>query len=354
MQTIIMRDKQLHLEEVAAPVPGPGQVLVKSLACGICGSDIHMLKHADDYVSLMKQEGMMDESASSSDFAVSLGHEFCAEVVAYGPDTSQTLSVGTRVTSIPFILNGEEQVGIGVVPVPGLYGAYSEYFILTESLMIPVPEQLPSEAAALVEPLAVGLHSVNVADQDADTVALVAGCGPIGLACIIALQQRGVKTIIASDPQEDKRQLAETFGATHTVDPQSQDEFALLAEIAAESKAAVYECVGIPKMIPDLIRRAPAGSTVVFTGVHSSSVTIEPFYAMTKELVLKFSFYYTPEDFVQCLEMLNKQEIPWQKLITGRVGIDNVNGAFDALMSGGEHTKVIIEPWRNGDLQAYS
>ncbi|NIB44670.1 zinc-binding dehydrogenase [Pseudomaricurvus alkylphenolicus] len=351
MQTIVMRDKQLHLEEVAAPVPGPGQVLVKSLACGICGSDIHMLKHADDYVPLMKQEGMMDSEASVSDFAVSLGHEFCAEVVAYGPETSQQLPVGTRVTSIPFILDGEEQVGIGVGP--GLYGAYSEYFILTESLMIPVPEQLPSEAAALTEPLAVGLHSVNVADQDTDTVALVAGCGPIGLACIIALQQRGVKTIIASDPQEDKRQLAETFGATHTVDPQSQDEFALLAEIAGESKTAVYECVGIPKMIPDLIRRTPAGSTVVFTGIHSSSVTIEPMHATMKELVLKFSFYYTPEDFVTCLEMLNKQEIPWQKLITGRVGIDSVEGAFDALMSGGEHTKVIIEPWRKGSLQAY-
>lgn len=124
---------------------------------------------------------------------VMLGHEFCAEIIEYGADTQQTLSVGSRVTSVPMLLS---QNGAGVGVTPGTYGAYSEYFLLDEALLLPVPDGMPSEAAALTEPLAVGLHAVNRSEIETEETALVVGCGPIGLAVIAALKQRGVSNIL--------------------------------------------------------------------------------------------------------------------------------------------------------------
>ncbi|MDF4362083.1 alcohol dehydrogenase catalytic domain-containing protein, partial [Vibrio parahaemolyticus] len=197
--------------------------LVRSLACGICGSDLHITRHADEVFDVFHQLGLMpDESGEHAQ--VMLGHEFCAEIVEYGSDTQQTLAVGSRVTSVPMLLS---QNGAGVGVTPGTYGAYSEYFLLDEALLLPVPDGMPSEAAALTEPLAVGLHAVNRSEIETEETALVVGCGPIGLAVIAALKQRGVSNILAVDLQEEKLQLASEFGANRLINPTREDEIAV-------------------------------------------------------------------------------------------------------------------------------
>ncbi|MEM1142802.1 MAG: zinc-binding dehydrogenase [Pseudomonadota bacterium] len=350
MQSVLMRDRQLYIEEVEVPEPGPGQVLVKSLACGICGSDLHMTLHGNDFVELMKREGMLDASADASALQLRLGHEFCAEIVRYGPETARELTVGSRVTSIPFLHSGDETQGIGTEP--GTFGAYSQYFLLSERNMLEIAPDLPSEAAALTEPLAVGLHAVNVAALTPDAAVMVVGCGPIGLACISALKRRGVNTILATDLQQAKRKVAMQFGASYTLDPSQQDECEYLSRIAESRPVVLFECVGSPRMIPNLIRRAPEHATIVFIGIHSCDISISPFYATMKQLNLKFSYYYTPEEFQESLMSLAANAMPWQSMITGRVGIDGISEAFDALQQTGEHCKIIIEPWRVGTLLA--
>ena len=350
MKTVVMRDGNVNVEEVATPEPGKGQVLVKSLACGICGSDLHIAHHAREVLDFYAEMGLLDTSRATPDLQISLGHEFCAEIVAYGPGTSQELPVGQRVTSIPFIASDKGTLGVGTTPA--VYGAYSEYFLLDESLLLAVPDGMDDAAVAITEPMAVGLHAVNQGEFQPGEAALVAGCGPIGLACIAALKQRGVKHIVASDPQAANRDLATAFGATHTVDPMAEDEVALASSLAGARRLVILECVGRPQMIPQLIQRAPAGACIIFSGLHTEEVPIKPAFATVKQLNLRFSYYYTPEEYAECLHMLASGAIPWQRMLTGKVGIDGVPDAFEQLSVPNPHVKVVVEPWRNGELQA--
>ncbi|MGY0615315.1 zinc-binding dehydrogenase [Vibrio sp. FJH11] len=347
MNSIVMRDGGIHLQQVEVPKPTAGQVLVRSLACGICGSDLHIARHTDEVFDIYRKLGVMSESMDDHT-EVMLGHEFCAEVVEYGDDTQQAIPVGSRITSVPILLS---QNGVGVGVTPGIHGAYSEYFLLDEALLLPVPENVPSEAAALTEPLAVGLHSVNRSDIQADEVALVVGCGPIGLAVITALQQRGVRNILAVDLQEDKLELAKAFGATRVVNPTKEDEVAVGAEVATGSRLVIFECVGKHTLIDDFIRRAPAGARIVVTGIHTTPTSINYAYATVKELDLRFSYYYQPQEFEQCLQAIAEGKVPWQKMLTAKVGMDGVESAFKQLMTPNDHIKVVIEPWRNGALE---
>lgn len=350
MKTVVMRDGSVHVEEVAIPEPGRGQVLVKSRACGICGSDLHIVHHAREVLDFYAEMGMLDPSLNARDLQISLGHEFCAEIVAYGPGTRQELPVGQRVTSIPFIASDEGPLGVGTTPA--VYGAYSEYFLLDESLLLAVPDGMDDAAVAITEPMAVGLHAVNLGQLQPGEAALVAGCGPIGLACIAALKQQGVQHIVASDPQAANRDLALAFGATHTVDPMTDDEVALASSLAGDQRLVILECVGRPQMIPQLIQRAPEGACIVFSGIHTEEVPIKPAFATVKQLNLRFSYYYTPEEYAECLRMLASGAIPWQHMLTGKVGIDGVPDAFEQLSGPNPHVKVVVEPWRSGGLQA--
>lgn len=347
MNSIVMQDGSVHLQQVDVPKPAPGQVLVRSLACGICGSDLHIARHTDEVFGVYRKLGVMSESMDDHT-QVMLGHEFCAEIVEYGDDTQQALPVGSRVTSVPILMS---QNGAGVGVTPGIHGAYSEYFLLDEALLLPVPENVPSEAAALTEPLAVGLHAVNRSDIQNDEVALVVGCGPIGLAAITALKLRGVTNILAVDIQDEKLELAKEFGATRTVNPTKEDEVVVGAEVAAGSRLVIFECVGKHTLIDDFIRRAPAGARIVVTGIHTTPTSINYAYATVKELDLRFSYYYQPDEFEQCLQAIAEGKVPWQKMLTAKVGMDGVEGAFKQLMTPNDHIKVVIEPWRNGELQ---
>lgn len=349
MNAIVMKNGSLSVNQIDRPEPGPGQVLVRSLACGICGSDIHITRHTSDVFDVYRTLGIMDASASD-DQEVLLGHEYAAEIVSYGPETQGSLPVGSRVTSVPILMT---QGGAGVGVMPGVYGAYSEYFIVDEALLLPIPDGVPSEAAAITEPLAVGLHAVNRSDIGVDDVALVAGCGPIGLAAIAALKQRGVKRIVASDPQDAKKEIAMAFGATDFVNPVKEDEVALAAGLAGEHKVVIIECVGIHKLINDFIMRAPAKAKLVVTGVHTTPSTLNLAYATVKEMDVIFSYYYQPEEFAACLNEIAEGNVPWELMRTGKVGIDGVQDAFETLYKPNDHIKIIIEPWRKGELETF-
>lgn len=348
MNALVMRDGAVRLETADIPEPGAGEVLVRSLACGICGSDLHITRHYDEVFSFYRSVGVMNGSQDEHS-TVMLGHEYCAEVVRYGPDTDRVLPVGTRVTSVPLLMTRD---GAGVGVTPGIGGAYSEYFIIDEQLLLPVADHVPAIAATLTEPLAVGLHAVNRSNIEPGDVALVAGCGPIGLAVVAALQWRGITTVVASDPQPGKRETAKVLGAGHTVNPLEQDEMALAAELAGDRRVVIFECIGIHRLIDDFIRRAPTGATIVVTGLHTAETTVNYAYATVKELDLKFSYYYQPGEFAECLSAISDGRIAWQSLLTGTVGIDGVEEAFKTLQAPNDHIKVVIEPWRRGRLES--
>jgi len=337
MKAAVVRDKRLIVADVPDPAPGPGEVLVKTLACGICGSDLHALKHADRFAEAYVRADGTRIFDFSRDMV--MGHEFCAEIVDYGPKTDRRLPVGTRVCSMPVLLRGEGRQTIGYSNDHP--GGYAEYMRLTESLLLAVPNGLATEHAALTEPMAVGVHAVNKARLVPGDTALVVGCGPVGLAVIAALRVRGVHPIVAADFSPRRRELAVLLGADVVVDPKET----ALAERWRATTVAIA-CVGVPGVIDQMMVSAPRGARIVVVGVCMEPDTIHPLRGISKELNLQFVLGYDAEEFAATLRHIAEGVIPAAPLVTGTVGVDGVAGAFEALASPERHAKILVEPWR--------
>src|SRR5271155_3555053 len=166
MRAAIFRNGEIVVDTLAEPTPAAGQVLVRTLACGICGSDLPARRHAHRMVELSRHFPGRKPMDLTRD--VVFGYEFCCEILDYGPATAHKLKPGTKVCSIP-------------------------------ALLMEVPNGLSATNAALTEPLAVGVHAVAKANIRGGEVPLVIGCGPVGLAVIAALKLRGLHPIVAAD-----------------------------------------------------------------------------------------------------------------------------------------------------------
>src|SRR6185436_13961864 len=192
----------------------------------ICGSDLHARHGLDDWADIAAKMGY-DRFGRSSEPIV-FGHEFSGRVAEHGPGCRQDLAAGTPVVALP-LLRGSQ----GIDPI-GLSasapGGYAEQMLVQESLMQSVPNGLPADVAALTEPMAVAWHAVRRGDVGKRTVAIVIGCGPVGLGVILMLKAKGVRTVVASDFSPGRRELARACGADLVVDPQQDSPYTAAGE----------------------------------------------------------------------------------------------------------------------------
>lgn len=380
MKAVVCQNGKLDVRDIPRPEPGEGNVLLKVLRAGICGSDLHARTHCDDTADIAAEVGY-DNFMRSAD-AVVFGHEFVGEVVSYGPGCRKRWKPGTRICALPIIMHD------GAVEMVGLAeeapGAFAEYIEVSEALAMPVPEDVSDEDAALTEPLAVAHHAVRRSGIGKRDVAVVIGCGPIGLSVIMLLKAAGVKTVVASDLSQGRRALAQRCGADKVVDPTQESPYsavkqqkkhftdapALFAEAFKALKAlqtipgvpwrhvvrlasdagltpsgpVVFECVGVPGMIDSIIRDSPLRSLVVVVGVCMEPDTIRPALAINKEIDLRFVFGYNPDEFAEILHFIHKGTIDPSVLVTGTVGPDGMASAFDGLGKAEKHAKVLFDP----------
>lgn len=337
MRAAVLRDgRMVYRDDVPDPVPEAGQVLVGVRACGICGSDLHFAAHGAHVLEMTERvargAGGMHVDLNHDVF---MGHEFSAEVLEAGPGT-ETHPTGTLVTSLPVLLSAN-----GVEPIVysnSTIGGYAERMLLSAALLLPVPNGLDFKHAALTEPMAVGLHAVNKSNITPGETALVIGCGPIGIAIIAALRSRGVENIVASDFSPKRRELATAMGAHQTLDAGQGSPF------DSVKPAVVFEAVGVPGIIDDVLLRARPGTRLVVAGVCMQPDTVHPFFAIAKEINVQFCLAYTPEEFTDSLRALAEGDIDVSPLITGEVGLDGVGDAFDELADPERHCKVLVTP----------
>lgn len=320
-------------DDVPEPRPGPGQVLVAVRACGICGSDLHFASHGRQLLDLMSRLGAPSAPDLGSD--IFMGHEFSAEVLDAGRATD-IHPPGTLVTSVPTLLsqNSAEMI----VYSNHVLGGFAEKMLLSAALLLKVPAGVDARHAALTEPMAVGLHAVNKSGIEPGETALVIGCGPVGIAIIAALRARGVETVVASDFSPARRALAADMGAYVTVDPAQGSPF------DSTSPKVVFEAVGVPGILDDVLLRAPGHARVVVAGACTQPDTINPFYGVVKELSIQFVFGYSPKEFAQSLRSIEDGTIDVAPMITGEVGLDGVGAAFDALAVPDRHCKILVTP----------
>jgi threonine dehydrogenase-like Zn-dependent dehydrogenase len=378
MKAVVCTNAELNVVERPEPVPERGQVRIEVLRCGICGSDLHARHGCDVWADLAARAGY--DRFARSDEAIVFGHEFCGEIAEHGPGCRRSSPTGTPVVALPLLRGsrGVDTTGLSV-HAPG---AYAEQMLVQESLMMPVPNGLTPDVAALTEPMAVAWHAVRRGEVRKRTVAIVVGCGPIGLAVILMLKANGVRTIVASDYSPARRRLATACGADVVIDPALASPFTAvegrghlmdipsalelavgtreklerlpvgwwhawrLAEAlgATPKHPVIFECVGMPGVLESLIDGAPLFSRVVVAGVCVGVDQITPAMAINKEIDLRFVFGYTPLEFRDTLHMLAEGDVDPSPLITGMVGLDGVDAAFGALGSPDVHAKILIDP----------
>jgi len=384
MKAVTCHAGTLSVSDLETPVPGSGQLLIEVQRCGICGSDLHARTHCDDLADVMVEVGYDD--FMRSEHRVVFGHEFCGVIAEHGPRTRKRLPVGTPVVSLPLLRNGGEVHALGLSAAAP--GAYAEHLVTQETLTLKIPNGLSPDIAVLTEPMAVGWHAVGHGEVNKKDVAIVIGCGPVGLAIITILKARGVRTIIASDPSSGRRRLAEACGATQVVDPMHVSPFASAgdhkhmttfpAAIGAAMDAidqmdrlpvgwwhlwraadkvgattpkspVIFECVGTPGMIDSILAGAPLFSRIVVVGVCMGSDQIRPSMAINKEIDLRFVVGYTPLEFRDTLHALAEGKLDPSPMLTGRVGLDGVAGAFEVLGNAETHAKIVIDPHLSGN-----
>ncbi len=337
MRASVLRDgRMVYRDDLPDPVPGPGQVLVAVRSCGICGSDLHFASHGAEVLSLSSEmssgAGGMDVDLSRDVF---MGHEFSAEILEPGPGTD-THPAGTLVTSIPVLLSG---AGLeAIVYSNTTVGGYAERMLLSAPLLLPIPNGLDPQYASLAEPMAVGLHAVNKSGIQPRESALVLGCGPIGIAIVAALRIRGVETVVAADFSPKRRELAATMGAHQTIDPAQGSPF------DTAKPAVVFDAVGIPGIIDDVLRRARHGTRLVVAGVCMQADTVHPFFAIAKEINVQFVLAYDAQEFADSLRAIAVGDIDVSPMITGAVGLEDVGSAFDDLADPERHCKILVTP----------
>jgi threonine dehydrogenase-like Zn-dependent dehydrogenase len=379
MKAVTCTNAKLDVVDQPTPTPAKGQLLLDVLRCGICGSDLHARNHCDEVAEVMAETGYPDFMRSPQ--SVVFGHEFCGEVLDHGPGTRKAPKAGTPVVALPLLRRGKEVHALGLsTKAPG---AYAEQLVVEQSLTLPIPNGLPADKAALTEPMAVGWHAVQRAEIGKKDVAIVIGCGPIGLAVILMLKAHGVGTVIASDYSSGRRALATQCGADVVVDP-AQDSPYVKAKghghletpldafdlaigtleklqrarlpwwhvwrvadklgAASPKRPVVFECVGVPGIIEDIITGAPLFSRVVVVGVCMGADKLRPSMAINKEIDLRFVLGYTPLEFRDTLHMLAEGKVDVTPLVTGTVGLPGVAAAFDALGDPEAHAKILIDP----------
>ncbi|MEV0366813.1 zinc-dependent alcohol dehydrogenase [Nocardia fusca] len=322
----------VSLDSVELPECGPRDAVVELRACGICGSDL-------GYIRIGGLAGPGPEP-------MPLGHEMAGVITTVGSEVTG-LQRGQRVVVHP----GRDDIGrIGNgSPEGGLAEAVLVRDAAAGDRLYPIPDDMSFELAALTEPLAVGMHAVDRADLDTGATVAVFGCGPIGLAAIATLADRGHTDIVGVEPSATRRRLARALGATATIDPTAVDVWEQLGRLhgttpamtgAAPATTGFIEASGAGTVLADIIDNAGPGSRISVVAVHYTPVPVNFLRVLTSELTIRGSIEYPPR-FRDAIDLLERRDL--SPLVTHRFPLERIDDAFATLRHDRECGKILIE-----------
>ena len=327
----------LAIETVPDPTPGPGQVVLKVGRCGICGTDLHST----------------DGHGATSPSGSILGHEYAGEVVALGAGVER-LKLGDRVSAIPALGCGKCVGCLTGNPTwcPELqisYGGYAEYSICGQLECVKLPSTLSLADGALVEPLAVAIHGVRRLGITPNSRILVLGAGPIGLAAIFWARRLGASRIEVVEGSPKRAEIALQMGADSCKPPSREgltiDDMALGGPIPPGAPDIVIESAGVPGVLGQAIKYVRPRGKILVLGFCTTSDTIVPAVANSKEVSLDFSVAWSHDDFEASANALDAGALEPRTMITDVVTLDGLPPAFEALRNAPMQCKVMVDPW---------
>ncbi len=325
------------------PVPGKGHALVRTHACGLCASEAHFLHAGQNVIDLSRQFGGPYAALDQAQPFVP-GHEYVGEVVDYGPGSKRTVKPGRRVTSLPIMRQSGAHAVIGFNNAcPGGFG---EYMLLDEDMLSEIPNGLDDNLAAMTEPLAVGLEHARRGVPTKDDCALVVGCGAIGLGVIAGLKLAGIAPIVAADYHADRRALALTMGADLALDPREISPYAPLPNLNGRQVNLVYECVGLPGLLQQIIQSVGFGARIVMGGYCMAAEELFVFAAQNKRLTVHFAGGEEPQDMELALRSIAEGTIDVAPWIGAKIGLSGVGDALANMSAAGSPVRTIVDPRR--------
>jgi (R,R)-butanediol dehydrogenase/meso-butanediol dehydrogenase/diacetyl reductase len=327
-------DGRIEVDRVPVPEPAPDELLVEVAACGICGSDLHLVfeRHASP--------------------GAILGHEWSG-TVASTDRTAHGWSPGDRVVFDPSpgcgscrpCRRGRPSVCLRREPsdIRDMRGAFAQYLTVPAANLVRIPDGLTLRQAALAEPVAIALHAVGLAGVDAGDRVLVSGAGPMGLIVTAVLRARGVSDITVSEPVESRRRRAEALGAARTVEPAALATPTPGATVPG-AYAAAFECSGRAEAAASALDQLDAAGTLVFVGTGSAPVRVNHNRMIVLELEALGAFNYDATGFGPALELLGSGALPLDLLVGEDVGLYGVMDAMGRLARGEIPAKVLVNP----------
>jgi threonine dehydrogenase-like Zn-dependent dehydrogenase len=341
MKAAILENGQIHVGDRPEPKPGKGQMLVRTHRCGLCASDAHFLCSGETIVEKSKQYGGPYAGVDLSKPIV-MGHEFVGEIVDYGPGSRRPLKVGAKVTSAPVMRQGGQTGIIGYVSE--LPGGFGEYMLLDEDFAMEVPAELPDDLAACIEPLAVGLEHARSGEPQPGEVPLVIGCGAIGLGVIAGLRLKGIGPIVACDFDPGRRELALKMGADVVLDPREVSPYAPVPEIGDRRVNLVYECVGKPGLLNEIINGVGFGARIVIGGFCLEPEQLYVPSAQSKRLKINFACGEEPQDMELALRSIADGRIDVRPWLGACIGLGEVGGALAKMNDPASPVRTVADP----------
>jgi (R,R)-butanediol dehydrogenase / meso-butanediol dehydrogenase / diacetyl reductase len=317
--------KPLIVETLPDPTPNAGEVVVKVGRCGICGSDLHMT----------------EDPAFGAGPGTVLGHEFAGEVVALGKGV-EGLETGDLVSVIP--LHG---CGNCISCQAGEYawcdqfglqgGGYAEFAVTTPGQCIKLPQSASMADGAIIEPLAVALHGVNLSGLKEGDKVLILGAGPIGLAVAFWARRAGAAQVVMLDIANHQRDRALAMGATGFATNREDPLIDGKADIA-------FECVGIPGLIEQAVGHVRNRGTILLLGLCTRPDTFNSFKMLSKEIRLITSAFFTRGEYEAALDVLSAGAAEPRLLVTDTITLADTPKTFEALRTRTHQCKVLIAP----------
>lgn len=348
MKALLLSEyNRLEIVDVPMPRPGRDEVLVRIEACGICGSDVHGY----------------DGSSGRRIPPIVMGHEAAGTVAAVGPGASGAHE-GERVTFDSTVYCGEceycrrgelnlcdrrQVLGVST-PEYRRPGAFAEYVVVPSRVVHRLPQTIPFPEAAMIEPLAVAVHAVSLADVPENGTALIVGAGMIGLLVLQALRQAGCLRVYVADVDDSRLELAKRLGATNVINAKTADTVAELLRFNSGAQVDVaFEAVGSSPTIRAAVESVRKGGTVVLIGNIAPQVEIPLQTVVSREIRLQGSAASSGE-YPQCIEMLARGEVDVKSLISIVAPLEEGPNWFERLHAREANLmKVVLTPGKTED-----